>query len=225
MIAAARVPALGREWIKVCGVRSDADLELCAAAGASHVGINVHPLSPRAVSIFLCARLARAASGAGLVPVLVAAGAPPDESVLAAFGGGFIQLLEAPSPALRARLAALDVGVVEARRVTATNATTSPWGDVLLADAHVAGRPGGTGVRLDPALARLVPAPFVLAGGLHPDTVADAIATIAPAGVDAASGLESAPGVKDEALVRAFCAAARAAFTARAHHQEDRDVV
>lgn len=225
MSAAPRVPALGREWIKVCGVRSDADLALCAAAGASHVGINVHPLSPRAVSILLAVRLARAASGAGLVPVLVVGGVLPEETVLAAFAGGFVQLLEAPSPATRAGLATLAVGVVEARRVTAANAAASTWGDALLADVHVTGRPGGTGVRLDPAQARLVPAPFVLAGGLHPDTVADAIAAIAPAGVDAASGLKSAPGVKDEALVRAFCAAARAAFAAYGLDQEVRDVI
>ncbi len=84
----------------------------------------------------------------------------------------------------------------------------------LLVDAGAPGSPGGTGRRADWLLARDLAGrrPVILAGGLTPDSVADAIRAVGPAGVDVASGVESAPGIKDPDAVAAFVRAARAAF-------------
>jgi phosphoribosylanthranilate isomerase len=88
--------------------------------------------------------------------------------------------------------------------------------DRILLDAKPpkgADRPGGLGETFDWNLLKaLDPSiPFMLSGGLTPDTVADAIKTVRPFGVDVSSGVESAPGVKDKRLVEAFIRNARAA--------------
>jgi phosphoribosylanthranilate isomerase len=74
-------------------------------------------------------------------------------------------------------------------------------------------RPGGNAVALDWSMLAgwRAPAPWLLAGGLSPDNVAEAIAASGAAAVDVSSGVESRPGVKDAALIRAFVAAARGA--------------
>jgi phosphoribosylanthranilate isomerase len=89
----------------------------------------------------------------------------------------------------------------------------------ILVDAAVPGEFGGTGAKADwDALAThdmwLGETPLILAGGLTPDNVAEAIRIVRPAAVDVASGVESSPGKKDPAKVRDFVAAARAAFGA-----------
>ena len=82
----------------------------------------------------------------------------------------------------------------------------------FLLDSHARGARGGTGQAFDWAR---VPAPgthpYVLAGGLTPQNVAEAIAAVRPYGVDVSSGIESAPGIKDQAKMRAFVTAVRAA--------------
>lgn len=88
---------------------------------------------------------------------------------------------------------------------------------MILLDAFYPGRYGGTGKVVDWAavagsLDQLGSAPLILAGGLDPQNVAQAIRTVRPHGVDAASGVESSPGVKDAARVCRFVTAARAAL-------------
>jgi phosphoribosylanthranilate isomerase len=90
--------------------------------------------------------------------------------------------------------------------------------DAILLDAFAPGSYGGTGHVVDwPAVGsrgeQLFGLPLILAGGLTPENVAQAIATARPNAVDVASGVESSPGKKDPAKVRAFVAAAKAAFT------------
>lgn len=95
-----------------------------------------------------------------------------------------------------------------------------PQPHYVLLDTHVVGQQGGTGRRLDWAmLAEQKKSgqlddwpPILLAGGLNPENVAEAISLFRPAGVDVSSGVESRPGVKDSERVRAFVAAARRAF-------------
>ena len=85
--------------------------------------------------------------------------------------------------------------------------------DYHLLDAHRLGAPGGTGESFDWELLarRRSKVPLILAGGLRPENVADAIAVARPFAVDVASGVESSPGVKDHALMAAFAESARAA--------------
>ena len=85
--------------------------------------------------------------------------------------------------------------------------------DFHLLDAHRPGQPGGTGESFDWELlaGRRSAVPLILAGGLTPDNVAEAIAAARPYAVDVASGVEASPGVKDHALMAQFVERARAA--------------
>jgi phosphoribosylanthranilate isomerase len=85
-------------------------------------------------------------------------------------------------------------------------------------DAHRSGTPGGTGASFDWELAarRRSKVPLILAGGLRPDNVAEAISVVRPFAVDVASGVESEPGIKDPALLEALFEAVRGAVPTRA---------
>jgi phosphoribosylanthranilate isomerase len=204
--------------VKVCGVRTARVAEAAVDAGADWIGLVFEPRSPRHVDDLDAEAVRRAVAGrADLVGVMVA----PTP------GGG--QRL-----ARRHRLAALQIhGPVEPSFVTAVDLpviralnppdaraalTLEWWPDCLVlldsAPNGSGGLPGGTGSRVDLEVAAEVAAhrPVILAGGLTPDTVAQAIARVRPLGVDASSGLESSPGVKDPGRVRDYVVAAREAF-------------
>jgi phosphoribosylanthranilate isomerase len=218
VIAPARLPSSNRPWIKVCGVRSLSDLDICASAAASHVGINTWPGSPRSVPPRVATTLLEHARRLGLATVLLhLPGSPVALNAALCLHPDFVQVLHAPSPSLRAALGSEGIGLVESRPARRLGAPALPWGQVLLLDSGVPGRHGGTGTTFDWVLARRAPRPFVLAGGLGPDNVVAAIGTCHPDGVDAASRLESSPGHKDAGRIRAFCEAARAAFKENLH--------
>ena len=218
MIAPARLPSFSRPWIKVCGVRSLSDVEICAYAGATHVGINPWPGSARSVPPRIATTLLEHARRLGLATVLLhLPGSPLSLNAALRLHPDFVQVLQAPSPSLREALESEGIGLVESRPVRRLSAPAHPWGQVLLLDAPVSGKHGGTGTTFDWVLARSAPRPFVLAGGLGPDNVAAAIGACRPEGVDAASRLESSPGRKDAGRIRAFCEAARAAFKENLH--------
>jgi phosphoribosylanthranilate isomerase len=209
----AAVPSPRQPWIKVCGVRSEADLEACAAAGATHVGINTWPGSPRCATPGAARDLVFHARRVGLSPVLLyvygSALTPQDALDLLP---DFLQTRVRPEASLAAELAAAGVALIESRTAGGAGLSAPPWGQVLLLDTPSLSAEGGTGRTFDWALTASAPRPFVLAGGLGPDNVGEAIASTRTAGVDSASGLESSPGVKDPARVLAFCRAARAGF-------------
>jgi phosphoribosylanthranilate isomerase len=115
----------------------------------------------------------------------------------------------------------VDVPVIRALNLRSAHAafTCTWWPDGLLmldAAAPDGALPGGTGRRADEGVAAEVSRHrrIVLSGGLGPGNVAEAIGAVRPWGVDASSGLESAPGIKDPALIRRFVAAARSAAVA-----------
>ncbi len=218
MTPSAAVPSLRSPWIKVCGVRSSADLEACAKAGATHVGVNTWPRSPRAVPRREASDLVLGALSLGLVPVVLhLPGSYLPLAAAARLGAPLLQLYARPPARDQAALAELGVSVIESRPASAPSAQALPWGRVLLLDAAGPGEPGGTGSPFDWTLCGLAPRPFILAGGLGPDNVARAVRRARPAGVDAASHLESKPGVKDAGRIREFCASARQAFKEIAH--------
>lgn len=224
--------------VKVCGVTTLADACLAAEAGADAVGFNFVAGSPRRIDATI-ARDAIAALPRGVLAVGVFAGTPSQEilEIAGHVGLGAIQLhghldgdgLAVDPPARCFELAGLPViravrlepdGLVTARRWLSLAVQSGRAPDMLIVDAAVAsttaaGALGGTGARVDwDALRREPPIgiPIALAGGLTPENVAAAIAATGARAVDTASGVESSPGTKDPARVRAFVAAARAAL-------------
>lgn len=219
MTPLAALPCFPSPWIKVCGVRSFADLEACAKAGATHVGVNTWPRSPRAVPPREASALVGGARSLGLAPVVLhLPGSYLPLAAAARLGAPLLQLYTRPAARDQAALAALRVSVIESRPAASSSSVQAlPWGRVLLLDAAGPGAPGGTGSPFDWTLCGLAPGPFLLAGGLGPENVGQAVRRARPAGVDAASHLESKPGVKDAGRIREFCASARQAFKEIAH--------
>lgn len=198
--------------VKVCGVTSVAQAVECADAGVDALGVNFVASSPRRVDVDVARAIARAV-GTRVLVVGVVAGSSVDamRALREATGVGCLQLHGDESAA---DVEALLPHAYKAVRVAGTGdvarADAMP-GEYVMVDAKVPGALGGTGRTVDWALVAPLAARrrLVLAGGLTPDNVATAIAACRPWCVDTASGVESAPGVKDLAKVRAFIAAAR----------------
>ena len=208
--------------IKICGIKTSEILEATIAAGADMVGFMHFARSSRHVSIEEIATLISEARGRIETCVVLV---NPDNSCVAevaALGPDWIQLHGPETPhrveAIRAEagveiMKALPIGSAED---VAHIADFVDVADRILVDAKPpkgADRPGGLGETFDWALLKaLDPSiPFMLSGGLTPQTVADAIKTVRPYGVDVSSGVETAPGVKDKRLIEAFIRNARAA--------------
>lgn len=200
--------------IKVCGITRSEDARLAVALGVDAIGVNLWAGSRRAVSLEVAREIAEAVGERARVVLVLVDAAPGElERARARTGVRWAQLHgHEPSGVVRAALPwamkAVPLGGEEDVRA----AIEAPGIEVLV-DARVPGQLGGTGVLAPLALAARVARarPTWLAGGLRPENVARAIAEVAPLGVDVASGVESSPGLKDEALLRAFVAAVRAA--------------
>lgn len=207
--------------IKICGLNDAADVDAAVAGGADYLGFVIFPKSPRHVSPAEAGQLAARKGAAKSVAVLV----DPTETqlglVLRDMRPDYIQLHGGESPArcLDARHYA-EHGVWKALGISdqedlAAAAPYAGYVDGYVFDAKPpkgADRPGGLGEAWDYSLLKdLDPgAPWLLAGGLTPATVADAIRQSGAPGVDVISGVESAPGVKDIEKIKAFIAAVRA---------------
>lgn len=202
---------------KICGITRLTDALHAVQHGATALGFVFWPRSPR----YLAPE--RAAEIVGELPDIVTVvgvfvNQPVDEigRIAAAAGITAIQLHGDEPPAYASALA---WPVWRAVSLTAMNGTLAGWpaDTTVLLDAHDPERRGGTGCRIDwrgaadIAKRRRV----VLAGGLTPENVQEAIETVRPFGVDVSSGVEEAPGVKDFDKVARFLARARAAFDAR----------
>ena len=207
--------------IKICGLTTRETIEATVAAGASHVGLNFYPPSPRFVSAEEAGGLADAAGGLAKVGVFV----NPEDAFLDANVGparlDAIQLHGKESPERVAEVKArfgLPVWKVLSVETAADIARAADYGEVadfLLFDTKTpeGSLPGGMGMGFDWSLLKAYEGnlPWGLAGGLEPDNVAEAIRQTRPALVDVSSGVESAPGVKDVGKIAAFCKAALSA--------------
>jgi len=207
--------------IKMCGMTTVDDALMAVEAGADAIGLIFWPGSTRAVGIERAQAITRA-----LPPLVSTVGVFVDETpdrvrtVADAVGLSGVQLHGAEVVADWARFPRPVLKAMPLEQYE-----TSPWRTAraaILVDAHDPVTIGGTGRTIDWDVARAIAAtrPLVLAGGLTPENVGRAVATVAPWGVDVASGVEQAPGVKDPARVRAFVQAVRAADAARAQRQD-----
>jgi len=203
---------------KICGLTEPLSLDAALAGGARFIGLVFHPKSPRALPLSRAVPLAERARGrAEIVAVTVDASEPDLEAIHAALKPDWIQLHGSESPA-RAAAAARVARVIKALPVSAAAdlaaaASFDGVADMLLFDAKPppgAERPGGHGAAFDWRLlaGRSFSRPWFLSGGLTPGNVAEAAAISGARFVDASSGLEHAPGLKDPALIAAFLAAA-----------------
>jgi len=200
--------------IKICGVTTADDAAAAVAAGADAIGVNLWPRSKRFVDD-AAARQVLAAVPPGVLKFGVFVNAPAAEVAarMTALGLDRAQLHGDERPADFAALAGTALVRVVRVRDASSLAEVATWhADLFLYDSYVDGY-GGAGVAAPWAAIAAVPRtrPFLLGGGLTPDNVAAAIAATRPAGVDVASGVESAPGIKDHARVKQFIAAARLA--------------
>jgi phosphoribosylanthranilate isomerase len=199
--------------VKICGVTRIADALHAARAGADAVGLNFYERSPRYVSVETAAAIA-AALPAEVCKVGVFVDASRDEIAAIADRVGLdaIQFHGAEARALCEGWRRKTIKAVRVDGPQALAAAADYPVDFLLADAFVVDQPGGTGQRVPLEWLAGVPRErLILAGGLTPDTVADAVRLAHPAAVDVASGVESAPGIKDPEKVTRFIANARTA--------------
>jgi phosphoribosylanthranilate isomerase len=214
--------------IKICGVTTLEDALLCVEAGADILGLNFYPPSPRYVAPESARAITdglRRTSGEAcplLVGVFANAGAREIARIVQVAGLDAAQLSGDETPAALADLGGRGFKAIRPRSrdealVLAGRFLLKPLpGDErlpsLLVDAYHKDLYGGTGdqASVEVALAAKEIAPrLMLAGGLTPENVAGRVRAIRPWGVDVASGVERAPGVKDAARVRAFIAAVR----------------
>ena len=212
----------GRVRVKICGMTRLDDAQCAAAAGVAALGFIFYAKSPRHIEPEAARRII-----AGLPPLVDAVGVFVNEEmarVEAVVRGcclQYAQLHGAEPPDYCRELAArAGCRVLKAIRVgpATTDAEVTPYRGAVcgfLLDTYQQEAVGGTGVVFDWALIdRLVlDRPFLLAGGLSVDNIAAALAQAQPFGVDANSGLERAPGIKDHDLIERFMTLVRSAAT------------
>ena len=199
--------------VKICGVTSATDALMAATAGADAVGLNFYRASPRFLEPerALAIRLA-------LPPFVAAVGIFVDEEVervrelMDYCHLDYAQLHGRETPRKVAQLK--QYRIIKAVRIRGEEDLRELEryrADAFLLDAYVEGAPGGTGMTFNWDLARGASnrAKIVLAGGLNPDNVAQAVAAGRPYAVDVASGVESEPGKQDRKLVNRFVRAAK----------------
>lgn len=201
--------------IKICGITSLEDARCAIDAGADYLGFIRAKVSPRFVTVERVAEITRQLpSHVRTVGVFVDSGLEEIRETLSAANLNYVQLHGEEPPEV-----AMQLGTGRVWRVVHLNGDADIQGiwsypcAAVVADTAVAGKRGGTGVVGNWSLASKLASRkrTVLAGGLIPENVAEAVRTVAPWGVDVSSGVEAEPGVKDPEKVRQFVRAARRA--------------
>jgi phosphoribosylanthranilate isomerase len=209
------VTAQRRTRIKFCGMTRIDDVRLGVDLGADAIGLVFAPRSPRRLEPAQALRLR-----AALPPFLAAVALvmDPEPSLLRTIVQTVRPTLlqfhgsEPAEECDRAGLPYLKVVPMAIPEGAAIHAARYPHAAGLVLDGHAAGEAGGSGRRFDWTLApRGLDRPLLLAGGLTPDNVYDAIRVVRPYAVDVSSGIESEPGIKDAEKMRRFVEAVRRA--------------
>ena len=201
--------------VKICGITNVADALMAAAAGADLLGLMFYDGSPRRLTLAQAAEISRA-----LPPFVLRVGVfvDPDEALvtraIAECGLSLLQFHGDEASDFCTQFGVMSVKALRVRDAESLQTLENFHTDAFLLDAHSQAGLGGTGEKFNWDLAveaQKFGKPIFLAGGLTPENVADAVRRVRPFAVDVSSGVESAPGKKDEAKVRSFIAAVRAA--------------
>jgi phosphoribosylanthranilate isomerase len=198
---------------KICGLTRPADAGAAADAGASFLGV-VFAGGPRVVTPEQAAEVTAAANGVPIFGVYATQSVEDILRISRAAGLSGAQLHGSYSRAAAARLRAEGIEVWRVVRIAASGdldalSDATRDADAVLVEPHVLHAPGGAGVSLDLAVAReararLAGTSMVLAGGLTPENVAEAVALVRPETVDVSSGVEYLPGIKDPDKISRF---------------------
>ena len=197
-------------FLKICGLTNEADAAHAAAAGATALGVIFAPSSPRCVSPDTARDIVEAVPAH--VPVVGVFVDAPIEEIVATVAHSGIRVVQLHGDEPERYAAALKMPLLRAAGV---DVVLDSWPTAtLLLDAMSGAQRGGTGQRVDWEKAAAIASrrKTVLAGGLTPDNVADAIAAVRPFGVDVSSGVEASPGRKDRDKVSRFLENARKAY-------------
>lgn len=210
--------------VKLCGLSTLATIDAALDAGADMIALNFFPKSPRYVAPAHAAALAEHVRGRARLVALVVD--PVDDVLVEIMSAARPDILQLHGRETLERVADVrsrfGIKVMKAIGVSGPGdldraATFAGVADHILLDAKPpadpSALPGGNGLAFDHRLLidRSPAHPYMLSGGLTPDTVAAAIRLVRPWAVDVSSGIESAPGIKDPTKIRAFVSAARAA--------------
>jgi|SRR5580698_5503923 phosphoribosylanthranilate isomerase len=199
--------------VKICGITNPADAQAAVAAGADALGFIFYERSPRFVRLTDAAAISRP-----LAPHIMRVGVfvnAPEEFVLSAIKACGLTLLQFhgdESPQFCAQFGLMSMKAFRVHGPEILEQIPQYATDAYLLDAFSSTTLGGTGEKFNWDLAveaKKFGKPIFLAGGLTPENVAGAISQVRPFGVDVSSGVESAPGIKDHAKIKAFIAAAR----------------
>lgn len=207
--------------VKICGLKDPRHIAAAANAGARYIGFNFFPKSPRSVTVDEAAELMLDVPvGVAKVALVVNMDDAGIDKILLRTTTHMIQLHGSETPervaAVKARFG---LPVIKAIGIAGPGDVSqieefAGAADQLLIDAKApkgADLPGGNGISFDWRLVqrKYWPCPWMLAGGLTPENVAEAIRLTGAKQVDVSSGVETAPGIKDDRLIAAFCAAAQ----------------
>ncbi len=208
--------------IKICGITGVADALAAVEAGAHALGFMFYPPSPRAITVPQAAAIIRELPAfIARVGVFVDPSADDVRRAVTEAGIDTLQFHGGESPEFCRSFTPAPAGisgrrVIKAFRVKDETSMAPLEGyseETWLLDAYVAGQMGGTGARFNWDLARQAIARggaqrVILAGGLTPENVAQAVREVRPFGLDVSSGVETSPGCKDAEKVRRFIAEA-----------------
>jgi len=207
--------------IKICGFTRAEDAIAAAEFGVDFLGLVFYERSPRFIPTERAKALVAEVHGphpsARFVGVFVDEDPERILQITQSVNLCGVQLHGGETPATVERLMASGLFVIKAHRIAEETDLAGVWtcgADAELLDTRVPGVSGGTGMTFDWSLA-VAPAlegPLLLAGGLTPKNVGEAVRTVRPWGVDVSSGVEIGPGIKSTRSMRRFVETARTAF-------------
>ncbi|MDA1370100.1 MAG: phosphoribosylanthranilate isomerase [Proteobacteria bacterium] len=207
---------LSNLWIKICGITRQQDALAAAELGASALGLNFYKLSPRCVDMGRAEEILEGLPESVRVVALFVD--PEPEDVVAVVSSGLVDLLQFHGNESAQYCESFDLPYMKAIRVGSELDLSRQIADFrsaefILLDSFDEKVPGGTGKSFDwnriETIVRSESLKLVLAGGLNPENIRQAIARVAPFGVDVSSGVELSPGIKDPQKLKSFIEGAR----------------